>query len=120
MYPSFFFAKNILCRSVPTEPRAHSRKTGVCGTHSAIVFSVGVKRGRGEVAAAAAHLGKRKKMVARGMAGAPRDWDVGERGFGGQGTRGMAPDFRREAERFLSLNVKARRRERFFHDLRDM
>ena len=38
MYPSFFFAKNILCRSVPTEPRAHSRKTGVCGTHSAIVF----------------------------------------------------------------------------------
>ena len=87
---------------------------------SAIVFSVGVKRGRGEVAAAAAHLGKRKKMVARGMAGAPRDWDVGERGFGGQGTRGMAPDFRREAERFLSLSVKACRREGLFNDLRDV
>ena len=54
------------------------------------------------------------------MAGAPSDWDVGERGFGGQGTRGMAPDFRREAERFLILNVNARRREGFFHDLRDM
>ena len=96
MYPSFFFAKNILCRSVPTEPRAHSRKTGVCGTHSAIVFSVGVKRGRGEVAAAAAHLGKRKKMVARGMAGAPSDpsrrvgmWGKG--GFGGAGDTRHGP-----------------------------
>ena len=63
---------------------------------------------------------KKEKIIARGMAGAPSDWDVGERGFGGQGTRGMAPDFRRQAERFLILNVNARRREGFFHDLRDM
>ena len=66
---------------------------------SAIVFSVGVKRGRGEVAAAAAHLGKRKKMVARGMAGAPSDpsrrvWYLGERGVRrGRGTGGMAPRY---------------------------
>ena len=66
---------------------------------SAIVFSVGVKRGRGEVAAAAAHLGKRKKMVARGMAGAPRDprpeglGSGGKGGSGGQGTGGMAPRY---------------------------
>ena len=63
---------------------------------SAIVFSVGVKRGRGEVAAAAAHLGKRKKMVARGMAGAPSDpsrrvgmWGKG--GFGGAGDTRHGP-----------------------------
>ena len=63
---------------------------------SAIVFSVGVKRGRGEVAAAAAHLGKRKKMVARGMAGAPSDpsrrvgmW--GKAGFGGAGDTRHGP-----------------------------
>ena len=66
---------------------------------SAIVFSVGVKRGRGEVAAAAAHLGKRKKMVARGMAGAPSDprpegmGSGGKGGSGGQGTGGMAPRY---------------------------
>ena len=66
---------------------------------SAIVFSVGVKRGRGEVAAAAAHLGKRKKMVARGMAGAPGDHrpeglgSGGKGGSGGQGTGGMAPRY---------------------------
>ena len=66
---------------------------------SAIVFSVGVKRGRGEVAAAAAHLGKRKKMVARGMTGAPRDacpeglGSGGKGGSGGQGTGGMAPRY---------------------------
>ena len=66
---------------------------------SAIVFSVGVKRGRGEVAAAAAHLGKRKKMVASGMAGAPRDpcpeglGSGGKGGSGGQGTGGMAPRY---------------------------
>ena len=66
---------------------------------SAIVFSVGVKRGRGEVAAAAAHLGKRKKMVARGMAGAPSDvrpeglGSGGKGGKGGQGTGGMAPRY---------------------------
>ena len=65
---------------------------------SAIVFSVGVKRGRGEVAAAAAHLGKRKKMVARGMAGAPSDPSRravcgGKGGSGGQGTLGMAPRY---------------------------
>ena len=61
---------------------------------SAIVFSVGVKRGRGEVAAAAAHLGKRKKMVARGMAGAAREMGSGGKGgSGGQGTGGMAPRY---------------------------
>ena len=73
---------------------------------SAIVFSVGVKRGRGEVAAAAAHLGKRKKMVARGWQGpratpARRAWDLGERGVrGGRGQEAWPPDIRREAERF--------------------
>ena len=70
-------------------------------------------------------LEREKEMVARGMAGAPSDpsrraVSGGKGGSGGQGTGGMAPDIRRQADRFLIFNAKTRRREGFFQDFRDI